>query len=108
MRSAEIYDPSSGRWTTTGSLNQSRDLATAPLLPDGQVLALGGDKDFGKVPLAVEIYNPTTGTWTVSASKSRARRGHTSTRLATGAILIASGLGPDGVTDSADLYVPPP
>jgi N-acetylneuraminic acid mutarotase len=40
---AEIYDPVAGVWSVTGSLNWGRDSHTATLLPNGTVLAAGGD-----------------------------------------------------------------
>ena len=40
--SAELYDLASGTWTFTGSLNTTRYLHTATLLPNGMVLAAAG------------------------------------------------------------------
>ncbi len=41
--SAELYNPGTGAWSTTGSLNQARERQTAALLTNGQVLVAGGE-----------------------------------------------------------------
>jgi len=43
LAEAEIYDPATGTWTVTGSLNTARGLHTATLLFDGTVLAAAGN-----------------------------------------------------------------
>jgi hypothetical protein len=42
-RSAEIYDPVTGRWSATASMPSGREGAPAVTLRDGSVLVLGGD-----------------------------------------------------------------
>jgi hypothetical protein len=68
---------------TTGNLNHARWFGSGVLLPDGKVLAVGGDdKDDAFAPgLAVavripELYDPATGTWTEVAPQARDRGYH--------------------------------
>ena len=59
--SAELYDPTSGRWTATGSMDLGRGGHTATLLPDGRVLVAGGRSSGGDSLASAELYNPTSG-----------------------------------------------
>jgi hypothetical protein len=57
LSSAELYNPSTGTWSTTGSLGAPRYDYTMTLLPSGRVLAVGG-RTGGGVVSAAEIYTP--------------------------------------------------
>lgn len=97
VASAELYDPSTGTFTATGSLDQARQGQSAVVLPNGKVLVAGGFHDpFATVSPDVntgELYDPATGTWSASGSLTARRYGSTATLLDNGQVLAAGGAG---------------
>ncbi len=111
LSSAELYDPATGAWTTTGDLTTSRDAHSATLLTSGLVLAVGGQFEniFGYSLSSAELYDPGTGLWMGAAELNTARDLHTATLLPNGQVLIAGGeavtiQGGRQVLSSAELY----
>ena len=85
--SAEIYDPATGKFTPTGSLNTARYKIrdAVLLLPNGRILVAGG----GARP---EIFDPATGIFSaVSGGVGAARQYATATLLPNGEVLILGG-----------------
>jgi hypothetical protein len=63
--SAEIFDPETGNWSQTGSMNVGRSEIeyAAVRLPDGRVLVPGGDSAPHTETNTADLFNPETGTW---------------------------------------------
>ena len=94
--SAEIWDPRTGTFATTGSMAHLRTDHAAALLPDGRVLVVGGNSGgnlTGDFTREVEVWDPATGTFSIVGSLP-VRRGAdvSATRLLDGRVLVAGGV----------------
>jgi hypothetical protein len=92
LASAEIFNPATGTFSSTGSMASLREGHTATLLADGTVLVVGGTSGVGAPALAsAEIYNPATRTFSPTGSMATVRFAHTATLLANGNVLVTGG-----------------
>jgi len=103
-------------WQQTPSMAYIRSFLNLTMLPDGSVLATGGesDKNGGNIANAVyaaELWSPQTQTWTTMASMHTPREYHGTALLLPDGRVLESGMGADfgNVPDekSAEFYSPP-
>ena len=100
LANAELYNPATGTWQATTSMNIPRFGGTATLLANGTVLVAGGsDTRSGQivnnsdaVPQAsAEIYTPATQQWQMTGAMAYSHSGATASLLPNGDVLVAGG-----------------
>ena len=115
IKTAELYDPSTGAWTFTGSMAHRRSLHTSTLLTSGTVLAVGGLTNcIIEGPCfstgSAELYDPSSGQWSAAAKLLPTRSSHTATVLGGRVVLVSGGLQSTraGGTDlaNASVFIP--
>lgn len=112
----EVFDPKVGAWTLAERLNIGRGDATVTLLPDGNLLVVGGMNANFRLATGcctnvatAELYDVGKGRWLAAGILQTARNGHTATLLQDGRVLVAGGwVGAQDehwtATDTAELY----
>lgn len=119
LRSAELFDPATGKFTLIGAMKWTRALHSATLIASGplagQVLVAGGTSDEAGGDLTTaEFYDPATGMFSPTGSMATPREEHTATWLdpalvkgsMAGKVLIAGGGDISAVTDTAEIFDP--
>ncbi len=102
-------------WQPTAPMQYARSFVNLTSLPDGTVLATGGETDKsgyvnGNAVLPAELWNPATGTWSTLASMTVPRLYHSDALLLPdGRVWIGGSGGDPGVTDqkTSQIFSPP-
>jgi hypothetical protein len=90
---AELFDPSAGTWTQTGSMVTSRSVLDLVALGNGDALAAGGGNNTGILTLA-ETYHlatATTGAFAATGPMATARQYDAAVVLQTGQVAVLGG-----------------
>jgi len=95
-KSAELYDPATGKFQATGEMSLGRVGHIAVLLRSGKVLIAGGWIRSHGTTDSAELYDPATGKFTAISKMTSRRARATATLLANGNVLIATGADHDG------------
>src|SRR5512140_2789327 len=112
-KTAELYDPATGQFVTTGSLIEPRGWHTATWLPSCSKVLIVGGQDPALVQNGIvtpkataELYDPATGLFrTTHHPLNVARSRHTATLLRDNTVLIVGGYSA-AARNSAEIYDP--
>lgn len=114
LKSAELYDPSSGVWASTGSMADFRAFHSATLLDAKRVWVAGGyyftasGGPFGTSYFwhSAEVYDADSGQWSHAGLMATGRYGHRGVRLQDGRVIVLGGRYDANSLSSAEIYDP--
>jgi hypothetical protein len=116
LSSAEVYDPSAGTWSLTGSMAYQRDNAMAVRLLNGQVLVTGGyaasavecSGVTAAALVTAELYDPTGGTFSTAGTPLSPRAAAAIALMSNGSALLVDGedFGNSPYNGTAEVYAP--
>jgi hypothetical protein len=103
----ELYDPSTGVFTSAGEATPGLSGRPVVLLTNGQVLFAGGSMGDGDGASDIaDRYDPATGAFSRTGKMNVGREQHTATLLPDGSVLVAGGHLTSDLAASAEIYDP--
>ena len=93
LRTAEVFETATNRWTAAGEMRQARTEHSATLLKDGRVMVTGGMNENIQLIGTTEVFDPKTGQWSEVESMRTVRRGHFTLPLPDGKVAVVGGVG---------------
>jgi N-acetylneuraminic acid mutarotase len=107
LASLPVFAQIQGQWTTTGSMQSTREYDAQVRLAGGFVLAAGGYDNGGNILNSAELYSVKTGKWALTGSMFEAREAFPAVVLKSGKVLVSGGYSTSSVVlASAELYDP--
>jgi N-acetylneuraminic acid mutarotase len=109
LSSTEIYDPTTGQWSSTGSTHMALDTPQAVTLRDGRVLLFTGAGTCDDLTTTTELYDPNTGQWSYSGNLAGPGRYDAAfVLLPDGRVLLAGGTAKDRFCRTPCYTIPQP
>ena len=108
LNTAELYHPLLGFTSPTGNLTDPNGRANhaSLVLPNGQVLLIGGSNNAAGTLATAELYDPASGTFSATGSMSHPRGLPATVLLADGRVLVSGGTYTNVATNTAEIYDP--
>ena len=108
LSSVEIYDPSTGIFTYTNSMPQTRGEAIGVTLASGKVLIVGGYSDASGHMKSAILFDPATNTWSSIASQMNTVHyaGSATVLMNDGRVIIAGGWSPSTGVSAIEIFNP--
>ena len=101
---AELFDPSTGKFSSTHALNAQRSSHTASILANGKVLIVGGWVTIEGISRSAEIYDPSSGLFANTGNLTEKRNGHAARLLPSGKVLLINGQESIYFSDEGEMF----
>lgn len=108
LSSVEIYDPSTGVFTYTNSMPQTRGEAIGVTLANGKVLIAGGYSDASGHMKSAILFDPSTNAWSSISSQMNTVHyaGSATVLMNDGRVIIAGGWSPSTGVSAIEIFNP--